>query len=251
MPTPAGTRFARKWQLPSFGFSLLISVLCVSRITVAALASGKKNNKSPSLFSSGQRPTLPNDCYSILDAQKYSINIQQTKKKGLGAFLADDTFIHAGDWIGEYTGEILSRPQVEARYWETRKCQTADRRWKKSRQQRQQGISGDYLFDMGDDIFLDAEDCDISSWCRFMNHAPEDIMGKDDNGNVIVVSINEQCNVESISSRWTMLRKEGGGEEEGGHAREMVMPRLWFVARRDIVSGEELLYDYGDSYWSS
>jgi SET domain-containing protein len=28
-----------------------------------------------------------------------------------------------------------------------------------------------------------------------------------------------------------------------------VQPRLWFVAIRDIEQGEELSYDYGDSYW--
>jgi SET domain-containing protein len=30
---------------------------------------------------------------------------------------------------------------------------------------------------------------------------------------------------------------------------KVVQPRLWFVAMRDIESGEELSYDYGDSYW--
>ena len=43
-------------------------------------------------------------------------------------------------------------------------------RWVKSRSKRCQGLSGDCLFDMGDDLYSDEEDVDVSSWCRFMNH---------------------------------------------------------------------------------
>ncbi|KAL3920338.1 MAG: hypothetical protein SGARI_006967 [Bacillariaceae sp.] len=179
-----------------------------------------------------QRPALPSDCFSLLDAHNNGIDIRKTKTKGLGA-------IKAGDWIGEYKGEILTRAQVEARYWDKRKCQTADRRWKKSRKQRRQGLSGDYLFDMGDDLFLDAEDTDVGSWCRFMNHANE----RDDNGDQ-EISYSRICNVETKCSRLSSCEKDGNNGQE-----ETVMPRLWFIARRDIAVGEELLYDYGDDYW--
>ena len=89
---------------------------------------------------------------------------------------------------------------------------------------RNQGRSGDYLFDMGDDVFMDAEDTDISSWCRFMNHAAQDC---------------DDCNVET---EWTKQVREG--------KRIVQQPSLWFVTMKDIQVGEELLYDYGDCYWN-
>lgn len=187
------------------------------------------------------RPALPNDCFSLLDARKNGIAIRKTKTKGLGAFVGVRTgSIKAGDWIGEYKGEILTRAQVEARYWEKRKCKPADRRWKKSRQQRQQGLSGDYLFDMGDDLFLDAEDTDVGSWCRFMNHASEIKTTGGDDGQDTYSRI---CNVETKCSRLLYC-------EDGSNGQDVVMPRLWFIALRDIAVGEELLYDYGEDYWA-
>ena len=200
------------------------------------------------------RPELDEGCHSLLDANRNGIAIRATKSKGLGAFLGGGhNGIKKGEWVGEYTGEILSRDDVEARYWDKRKCKPADRRWKKSRKRRTQGTSGDYLFDMGDDLFLDGEDTGVSSWCRFMNHAPEKVLGgngsrdgddEDDGGDSN--NNNSRCNVETKCSRLSLIRD---GSSSGGNEETTVMPRLWFVARRDIAVGEELLYDYGDSYW--
>ena len=176
------------------------------------------------------RPGLSKDSHALQDALKNDIIIRATRKKGLGAF-AGRTF-ERGELVGEYTGEILTRTEVEARYWNAKRCKPVDRRWKKSRKQRRQGLSGDYLFDMGDDLFLDAEDADVSSWCRFMNHAPEVGSREEDNPN---------CNIESKSERLRLCTEDDNDEA--------IQPRLWFVARREIQYGEELLYDYGDSYW--
>ena len=95
----------------------------------------------------------------------------------MGAF--STVAIVKGATLGEYTGEVLTRKEVEARYWGLRKENKHDRKWRKSRVRRNQGISGDYLFDMGNDgpgkdIFIDGEDADVSSWCRFANHAKEE-----------------------------------------------------------------------------
>jgi hypothetical protein len=147
--------------------------------------------------------------------------IQDSPGKGLGAFCSP-TPILSGSWVGEYQGELLTSTQVQARYWKQGKRQVADRRWIKSRQKRNQGKSGDYLFEMGDELYLDGEDTDKSSWCRFMNHASEN---------------SSTCNVET---RFSRQKWEG---------ETVVPPRLWFVALRDIAVGEEMLYDYGDSYW--
>jgi hypothetical protein len=73
--------------------------------------------------------------------------------------------------MGEYTCELLTRKEVKARYWDLRKENNHDRKWRNSRKRRNQGISGDYIFDMGSDVFIDGEDYDSSSWCRFANHS--------------------------------------------------------------------------------
>jgi hypothetical protein len=54
------------------------------------------------------------------------------------------------------------------------------------RQQRNQGISGDHLF-MDNDLYIDGEERDKSSWCRFMNHVSK--------------SKTNACNVETRCTR--------------------------------------------------
>ena len=83
------------------------------------------------------------------------------------------------------------------------------------------------MFDMNNDLFIDGEDGDKSSWCRFMNHAIGDTPA---------------CNVETRhTGRLEVLQENGETVYQD--------PKLWFVAIRDIESGEELSYDYGDCYW--
>jgi hypothetical protein len=143
----------------------------------------------------------------------------------MGAF--STVAIEKGSTIGEYTGELLTRRQVEARYWGTRKENKKDRKWRQSRQRRNQGLSGDYLFDMGNDLFIDGEDADVSSWCRFANHANElEDSSEDDVG---------ACNVE------VRHRLSWDDDEE--------QLRLFLVALRDIEPGTEICYDYGGDYW--
>mmetsp|Transcript_9321 Transcript_9321/g.14402 ORF Transcript_9321/g.14402 Transcript_9321/m.14402 type:complete len:232 (+) Transcript_9321:48-743(+) len=166
------------------------------------------------------RPILSLTSFSHCSAKDADIDIQKTEKKGMGAFALAPVL--SGEYVGEYSGELLTLKEVESRYWKTRKRTKFDRRWIKSRSQRNQGTSGDYLFDMGDDLFIDGEDADVSTWCRFMNHAP---------------GTTNECNLETRCTR-----KMWDGEKN-------VPPRLWFVAIRDVKVGEELLYDYGDAYW--
>jgi SET domain-containing protein len=171
-------------------------------------------------YNNDHRPILPLTSFSHCSAKDEGIDIRQTKKKGLGAFVL--TPVLSGAWVGEYSGELLTMKEVQSRYWNKRKRTKSDRRWIKSRSRRNQGTSGDYLFDMGDELFIDGEDADVSTWCRFMNHASE---------------TTNACNVETRSTR------------EIWDGEKIVPPRLWFVATRDVKIGEELLYDYGDSYW--
>ena len=194
---------------------VLVCCLFASLPLSTSLSLSKKSNGPPIVAT-----TLGTNSYD--SARDAGISIQKTMTKGLGAFAT--TLIPSGTKIGAYVGEFLTRDQVEARYWNTRKCKPADRRWLRSRTMRNQGRSGDYLFDMGDDVFMDAEDTDISSWCRFMNHAAQDC---------------HDCNVET---EWTKQVREG--------KRIVQQPSLWFVTIKDIQVGEELLYDYGDCYWN-
>ena len=117
---------------------------------------------------------------------------------------------------------------MEARYWGTRKENRHDRKWRNSRRRRNQGITGDYLFDMGDGSFIDGEDADVSSWCRFANHADEN----DDDGDAGAVGA---CNTE------TRRRLSWVGDE--------AQVRLFLVALQDIEAGAEICYDYGEEYW--
>ncbi|CAJ1951946.1 unnamed protein product [Cylindrotheca closterium] len=215
------------------------------------LRAQSRNNRRPLEWSSStllslskhksqhRRPPLSLESPSRASAKLHKIRIAEAGKKGLGAFCLQR--IESGELVGEYKGEILTRNQVEARYWGTRSKQTSDRRWIKSRKKRDQGLSGDYLFELGENKFLDGEDADISGWCRFMNHATEN---------------SKACNVEtSYSVRKCTAEAAAAAEEARIHGvvyssdLEAAEPRVWFVAMRDIEAGEELSYDYGDSYW--
>jgi hypothetical protein len=75
-----------------------------------------------------QRPVLSLSSFAYHSASEAgNIRIGNTQNKGLGAFARAP--ILNGTNLGAYEGEILSRPQVEARYWSIRKCKVDDRRW--------------------------------------------------------------------------------------------------------------------------
>lgn len=70
--------------------------------------------------------------------------------------------------------------------------------------------SGTYVFQISDDMFVDGSDPTLSGFGRFLN-----CCGVDETPNVEVAEINGQ---------------------------------LYIIANREIAAGEELLYDYGDSF---
>mmetsp|Transcript_25188 Transcript_25188/g.42756 ORF Transcript_25188/g.42756 Transcript_25188/m.42756 type:complete len:195 (-) Transcript_25188:313-897(-) len=176
--------------------------------------------------SDAPRPIIPFNSFAHQSSFRDGFEIQPAPGgKGMGAF--STVIIAKGATLGEYTGEVLTRKEVEARYWGTRKENKHDRKWRKSRCQRKQGISGDYLFDMGNDLFIDGEDADVSSWCRFANHADElNDEGEDD----------VACNVE--------VRRRLSWDED-----EQQQLRLFLVALKEIEPGTEICYDYGGEYW--
>ena len=186
-----------------------------TNVNAFATSSKKKRLKSPGANSP--------DCHAIQDSVSHGILIAQSEDKGLGAFSTKP--ILKGEWIGDYEGEHMTEKQIRARFWDLEKPTKEDRRWKRSRKRRGQGMSGDYIFDLGDEIYIDAEDSDNSGWCRYMNHAAD---------------TSDECNVRTHHD-------DGGRVWSDGETS--VMPKLWFTALRNIEPGEELLYDYGDDYW--
>lgn len=165
------------------------------------------------------RPFISPNSFSHTSGLSDGIEILSAPGKGLGAFTVGS--VASGAVVGEYLGEFLTRNEVEARYWGLKRRNKHDRRWSKSRKKRNQGVSGDYLFDMGSNHFVDGEDADISSWCRFANHADPKDCG---------------CNVETRARR---------------SYSDPSSPRIFFVALRDIAAGEEICYDYGEEYWGN
>lgn len=152
--------------------------------------------------------------------------IQASEGRGMGVFAALP--IPKGAWFGEYAGEILTKEQVERRYWEDGEMNKDDERWIQSRELRNQTMTGEYLFDVGNDFYIDGEDLEKSSWGRYLNHAS--LEEDEKNGTNF-------CNadVEEIPENW-----------EGD---VFIPPRLFFVALRDIEVGEEICFNYGDYYW--
>ena len=149
------------------------------------------------------------------------LELQAFAGKGLG--VVTTTVISAGTTVGDYTGEILSVAQTDRLYTPSNAhLQTeTDRAWTRSRMERGQTLTGTYLYGVATDpithvttLFVDAEDEYVSSWTRFLNH-----------------------------DRQPNLRPKSLPAGLSGQ------PRIWFVAERDILPGEELTYDYGDNYW--
>jgi hypothetical protein len=84
--------------------------------------------------------------------QSGAVAIQPAGHKGQGAFAA--TAIAAGTWLGEYSGELLSQQQLDARY-------------------DSGSVRTEYVFEagVGSEVYIDARDPQLSSWHRFVNHA--------------------------------------------------------------------------------
>lgn len=159
--------------------------------------------------------------FSLRSAALAGIHIKETKEMGLGAFTS--VHVPVGTMLGEYSGELITDYESQTRYCNSDKKHEmleCDRQWARSRQQRSQTTTGTYLFDMGNGISVDAEDTDVSGWCRYMNSANENA---------------HECNV-----RPSNYKRNGVGIHK---------PR--FFATRDIEAGEELMYNYGEAYWEN
>lgn len=139
------------------------------------------------------------------------VRVTESPGKGYGAF-ATKAF-EAETIVGDYVGERMTQRDVDGRY-KGKSTTPLDLIWLASRRTRGVGATGDYIFQVEPDLYVDAEDPVHANWCRYVNH--------DSDANMRVKS----------------LAYAFGGE-----------PRVWFVATRDIAAGDELCFDYGDDYW--
>jgi len=144
-------------------------------------------------------------------AADHGVSIAPSPGKGMGAFAAQPWA--AGLVVGDYEGEMITKAQFESRY-EDEPMTPADEEWLKSRTKRGVSVTGEYIVKVHDDLYVDAEDPDVSSWCRFINH--------DARPNLAL----------------KVLPKGIGGK-----------PRVWFTAKRSVAEGDELCFDYGPGFW--
>ena len=147
-------------------------------------------------------PSLTPDLRSGPD---HGVRIAASPGKGMGAF-ATRSF-HTRDTVGDYIGEALTLAQHDARYGDAA-MSPDDEVWLRSREERGVSATGDYVVRVHDDLFIDAEDADVSSWCRFINH--------DSSPNLAL----------------KVLPKGIDGK-----------PRVWFVCQRPVEIGDELCFD--------
>lgn len=199
------------------------------------------------------RPQILPSSFAVQSASIADVPVEirhASAEKGMGVFASRE--ISLGTYLGAYTGEIMTRNEVRARYWNKRSKDVADTAWEQSRTVRNQGLTGDYVMELSgapydpqhdekddDDktttneeeekekdritttYYVCAEDSDLSTWTRFMNHHHED------HGRC--------CNVKAFT------QSEINGETHR-------YPRFYTI--RDIHAGEELLYSYGDHFFS-
>lgn len=163
--------------------------------------------------------------------------------KGLGAFATRT--IRAGSVVGVYWGEVLTQRAHTVRHgWRSgtaladvtyaEQCALEERRARLAALGPRAPMHGadngsaycfsvlpdDLLAALGSTMlpsrpaYIDGEDPDLSSWCRFINHCSE--------------AKSARCNLEPKCDGFRCL--------------------VWFEARRDIGEGEELAFDYSEHY---
>jgi hypothetical protein len=184
--------------------AFIFSLLCIIYIElVVAFSASTKLINVPENFS-----------YESANEAGIKVRIASTAK-GLGAFAT--SHIPLGTLLGEYRGETLTPDEVKARFWGKRKPDSHDEAWINSREKRGQDTTGNYLLELPHGGFVDAEDQDVSTWCRFMNHADEN-----------------SCNV------MPFMQSEIGGKFH-------TWPRMYAI--HDIEIGQELCWDYGEYFF--
>ena len=87
-----------------------------------------------------------------------------------------------------------------------------------------------YVLGANEDYNVDAADAQKSSYLRYLNHAPSVLPASGDTGH-------DQQQVANVFFEVVKVRKQ----------REK---QLKFYTSREVAAGEELVFDYGKTYWS-
>ena len=151
-------------------------------------------------------------------------------EKGMGAFAAQP--LAPGLEIGRYSGEVLTLGEMITRYGGGGDTDSPfefdaaneQAQWVAERAARGVGVTGTYLFNAGvcpisrKTVLVDAEDPQVANFTRYINHSVH-------KANLIVT-------YEVLPTA-----EDGPGE-----------PLIRFLTDRQIMVGEELLFDYGDGF---
>ena len=177
------------------------------------------------------------DLHGVWSAEACGVAIRPCEdrpSKGLGAFAIHP--IARGRVAGVYAGELLTAAEYRARH-EVRRCWRTDAERVRRLSSLPPGRApmggadngGAYVVclvgspelvgwasrdDPSAPLYIDGEDDERSSWCRFINH---------------VGSAEAACNLQLCVAA-------------------APRPLAWLVATRDIAVGEELAFDYGPRY---
>ena len=153
------------------------------------------------------------------------VRIGPSPGKGLGAFSARHLFPFYE--IGRYKGVVLrGEDELHARYGENGGRIPEHKRawhldWKSRCEEQGVTTTGAYVVSAGkcpltgESVYVDAEDVAHASWCRYLNHSQK------------------RPNL----SMGTAMSADGE-------------PIVRFVVEREIQPGDELLFSYGENYWS-
>merc|ERR1719291_1165036 len=98
-------------------------------------------------------------------AEAAGVKIATSTDKGLGVFATRPIAEHAV--LGDYVGERLTQHQVDLRYGT---LAGADKAWLERCRRRGITRTGNYVFKVDEDVYIDSEDPCYANFTRFLNH---------------------------------------------------------------------------------
>ena len=142
------------------------------------------------------------------------MEVRSSPGKGLGLYALRD--LPAGTLVTRYTGETMTVGDYQRKLDAGR-------------------TSGAYGYGLGGTWVVDAEDPKKSGWARYVNHGVRGM------------------NCEAVSVRFRDLAGTQAWPLslfDNSDTLPLSPFAVYFETVKDIAEGEELLYNYGDAYWS-